>query len=316
MGLGLYSPVGQGANPFVGHDGDTGGFHSTLALLPQAHFGLFVSYNSDGIPQRLPAAAELVQLIAARYFPDVKPASGTVADIVVAGTYAPARRVDSTMFKLRALVEQVAVRREGDRFTIRPAIVPFGEPLEAVEPGLFRWSGRDVSFAEAGPSAVMQLGSPPAQLRPVQWWASAGVVLPALVVCLLTAGLAVVSWPLSFLRSRSRPSIDARTRRLRSATRLALLLNLGAIVASLWLVMAGWPLVAVSSPLVVPVVLGIYAAAWLAGLIAPLSAWYVVRLARGGAGAWVVGREAALAAVVLMLTAFCLYFRIAGIRPL
>src|SRR5690606_19843683 len=70
VGLGVYSPVGLGGNAFVGHDGGTGGFQSTMALLPAARFGVFASYNSNGT---IAAPAELLQRITERFFPDVMP---------------------------------------------------------------------------------------------------------------------------------------------------------------------------------------------------------------------------------------------------
>ena len=68
----MYSPLGMGGNPFVGHDGGTGAFQSVVALLPDARFGLFASYNSEGLPDALTAPAELLQFVAARYFPGAR----------------------------------------------------------------------------------------------------------------------------------------------------------------------------------------------------------------------------------------------------
>jgi hypothetical protein len=159
---------------------------------------------------------------------------------------------------------------------------------------------------------MLQLGSPVAVFLRVPWWASAGLVVPTLAVCLTIAGLAVVRWPFMALRS-GRDGLDPMSRRLKSATRLALLLNLLAIAGSLWLVLWGWPLAAVSSAVIAPLVVAIYCAAWSAVLLVPLAVWHSVRLVRSGAvSAWASVRECVLVVVLVVLTGFCVYWRIAG----
>ena len=312
VGLGFFSPAGAArGNTFVGHDGRTGGFLSTLALDPKRRLGLFASYNSEGVPRSTTPTEELLQRVAERYFADVAlPSSSSVSD--VGGVYQPAAGVDSDLFALGRLFSQVAVRSAAGGLTIRPAVLPFGEPLDEIEPGLYRWSGRDVSFAGSGPSTMLQLGSPVAVFLRVPWWASASLVVPTLAVCLTIAALAVVWWPFMALRSGVM-GLDPMSRRLKSATRLALLLNLLAIVGALWLVLWGWPLAAVSSAGIAPLVVAIYCAAWPAVLLAPLAVMHAVRLVRSGAvSAWASVRECVLVVVLVVLTSFCMYWRIAG----
>ena len=308
IGLGVYSPLGQGANPFIGHDGDTGAFHSTLALLREKRLGLFVSYNSDGVPAALAATGELLQRIAAQYAPAAR-APGVRAGGVAAGTYAPARSVESSFFKLQALLAQVSVDISGDTPTIRPAFLPFGERLERVDTESFRWSGREVSFAGTGASAVLQLGAPVLQLRPVRWWEDAGLVVPLLLVCTVAATLTVFLWLSALVRRPANPNL--RTSRVLS-TRVALLLHLFATGSAVWLVFWGWPLVATGSAIVTPLAIGIYGAAWLAVVLTPVALWRVVRL-RSGLGTWGMMRETALAVVLVTLTWFSLCWRIAGV---
>ncbi len=73
----------------------------------------------------------------------------------------------------------------------------------------------------------------------------------------------------------------------------------------------GWPLAAVSAPLVLPLGLGIYASAWTAVVLTPIAIWHAVRFTRTG-GLFAKCRESLLAAVVVMLTFFCLCWHIAG----
>ena len=147
---------------------------------------------------------------------------------------------------------------------------------------------RELSFAGSGPSIVMQLGSPVGQFRRVRWWTSATVVVPTVLVCMIVATGTVLAWPVSLLYRR-RVEVDALTRRLNAATRLALLFDVVAISAALWLVVWGRPLVALSSPIVGPIGLGIYAAAWAGVLLTPLVIWHATRFSRArddGLSAW------------------------------
>jgi hypothetical protein len=272
-------------------------------------FGLFASYNSDGSGPTGPPYRDLLWRIAETYFSGERLPSRPVRQIDLTGTYWPARRVDSNLFKLRGLLGQLAVRQSSGRLTIGPAFLPVGEPLDEIEPGLFRSTQYEVSFAKSGSSVVMQVGAPVVQLIRVQWWANGRLVAPALAACLIVAGFAVLWWPVAIVQRR-KSEWDPMTRRL-SATRLALLLNIVAIVAASWLVFWGWPLAAVSAPLVLPLGLGIYASAWTAVVLTPIAIWHAVRFTRTG-GLWAKCRELLLAAVVVMLTSFCLYWRIAG----
>ena len=207
MGLGMYSPLGMGRNPFVGHDGGTGAFQSVVALLPDARFGLFASYNSDGLPDALTAPAELLQFVAARYFPGAR-MQGRSSD-AVAGTYAPTRRVDSSMFRLRQLAQQVTVESTNGVPTIRPAILPFGRPMTTVAAGVFNWSRRDVAFTGSGNDAVLQIGAPPNLFRRVPWWENAGLVVPAVAVSMLVSCVAVLAWAIRMRRDRNENSVAA-----------------------------------------------------------------------------------------------------------
>jgi CubicO group peptidase (beta-lactamase class C family)/predicted esterase len=151
IGLGFYSPVGVNGDPFVGHGGDTGSFHSVVALLPQQRFGVFVSYNSDGIPSAAAPQQELVDRLTERFFRHVPVPSRAVPAPGIDGTYAPARRVDSNVFSLRALVEQMAVRISPEALTLRPAFLPAGGlALREAAPGVYRGRGLEVSFDSAG----------------------------------------------------------------------------------------------------------------------------------------------------------------------
>ena len=65
--------------------------------------------------------------------------------------------MDSNLFKLRVLLEQVVVRPIADG-----KLAVAGITLDEIEPGRFRGPGLEVAFVGAGRSRVMQLAAPAA----------------------------------------------------------------------------------------------------------------------------------------------------------
>ena len=61
-----------------------------------------------------------------------------------------------------------------------------------------------------------------------------------------------------------------------------------------------------------PVTLATYAAAWMAIILTPVAAWRSLSFARASGGAGVMVRETVLAAMLVVLSLFSLYWRIAG----
>jgi CubicO group peptidase (beta-lactamase class C family) len=107
-----YSMNGQ---RIVGHGGDTIYFHSDMILMPEAHIGLFVSYNSAG-SRRGGGRTEVIRAFLNRYFPEPVTAA-PVLDLknaqadgrAVSGMYMGSRRGDSTLLKVAAVLGQTSV---------------------------------------------------------------------------------------------------------------------------------------------------------------------------------------------------------------
>src|SRR5881409_3336116 len=120
-GLGLtfmeYSMNGQ---RIIGHGGDTIYFHSDMVLVPDAHIGYFVSYNSlgknvDG------GRGEVWRTFVNRYFPipgepkvEVDPNTSKSDGHAVSGVYDGTRRGETTLLKILALLGQVRVSSDKD----------------------------------------------------------------------------------------------------------------------------------------------------------------------------------------------------------
>src|SRR5438270_772140 len=107
-----YSMNGQRA---VGHGGDTIYFHSDMMLMPDAHIGLFISYDSAG-SRPGSGRTEVIRAFFNRYFPE--PISATPAiDLktaqadgrAVSGIYSGSRRAESTLLKVAAVLGQTSV---------------------------------------------------------------------------------------------------------------------------------------------------------------------------------------------------------------
>src|SRR5690606_19614199 len=143
FGLGVYSPVADGGNPFVGHDGNTGGYQSSMALLPAERLGVFVSYNGVA-----PARGELLRQFAARFLSESRSIGASGAVPSAAATYRPSRRVDWILVAWPQLMSQLHAEPLPDgRLRLRLAAVPVGGwILEDDGTGRFRDRGREVTF--------------------------------------------------------------------------------------------------------------------------------------------------------------------------
>jgi hypothetical protein len=144
-----YSMNGQ---RIVGHGGDTIYFHSDMILMPEAHIGLFISYNSAG-SRPGGGRTEVIRAFVNRYFPE--PVSAAPAlDLkaaqadgrAVSGVYTGSRRGDSTLLKVAAVLGQTSVTADQNGvLTI--------EDLQSPRGGLKRWR-------EVGPMVYREVDGP------------------------------------------------------------------------------------------------------------------------------------------------------------
>lgn len=143
-----YSMNGQ---RIVGHGGDTIYFHSDLMLMPEAHVGLFISYNSAGSGSG--PRSSVIRAFLNRYFPEpvmplpVIDAKSAQADgRAVSGVYSGTRRSESSLLKLTAVLGQTSVSSDQKgELTIEGWRNPHG--------GLKRWR-------EIGPLVYREVDGP------------------------------------------------------------------------------------------------------------------------------------------------------------
>ena len=204
-----YSMNGQ---RIFGHGGDTIFFHSDMIVMPDAHVGLFISYNSAG--SRVGGGrTEVIRAFLNRYFPE--PITATpVIDLksaqadgrAVSGVYSGTRRAESTLLKVAAVLGQMAISSDDKGvLTIEGVQSPRG--------GLKRWreigpmvyhevDGPDViAFRQNGNGVVTELlPAMPSQLaQRVTGLANKKVLLPVLGVSLSLIGLTLLLWPVAVM---------------------------------------------------------------------------------------------------------------------
>jgi len=104
----------------IAHGGDTVYFHSDMVLVPEAHLGYFISYNSLG-KNIGGGRGEVVRAFMNRYFPaqgepksDVDPNAAKTDGQAVSGVYDGTRRSDTTFLRMIALLDQFSVSSDKD----------------------------------------------------------------------------------------------------------------------------------------------------------------------------------------------------------
>lgn len=306
-------------NRFVGKNGLTNGAVSDLALLPEARFGMFVSYNTV-IP--LKGQTEMLEAIARRYFQrperSLVPLATAAADARrVAGAYQRSQREDSNFLRLRALMEQYVIEPLPDH-RIRLAGTRLG--LTETAPLVFDGpNDATMTFrpTEDGGMSMDFSAMPLAQeWQRVSIWLDRRFVAPAVTANVMVMLITLLLWPVAamFRRRNQRPfSNEAPHRRDFWLVRT--------VIATDLLALAGTGLVAgiaTQDPTRLngrldPWLAMIYALAWL-GVLGSLSVvWVAWRFWRDGvATRWGRIHHTALAASAVVFAWFALTWRIAG----
>jgi CubicO group peptidase (beta-lactamase class C family) len=207
--LGFYEKSSHGVD-IIGHGGDTGLFHTDLALFPSEGLGVFVSYNTN-TGGELSFGPFLRQFLD-HYYPTTPVAPAPVAGAEeqakrVAGEYEFNRRSYTTFQRALGLAGPITVTAEDSgRVMLRS---PLGNAhLVPVGPMLYRdAAGGDLVSFKAGPDGTARYGFmgnvPMMVLERVPWYASPRLhwVLLGLGV-LVFAGL-IVTAVLRFARRRA-----------------------------------------------------------------------------------------------------------------
>ena len=139
-GLGFYQENRNGQE-IVGHGGDTGVFHSDLHLMPNAHVGVFMSFNSAGKAGAVEKVrTEIFRAFLDRYYPFAPPAEATVKDpkrdaARVAGWYQSSRRIERALRFVYALGQTSVTAQPDGTLEVSALTGPADVPLKWREVG-------------------------------------------------------------------------------------------------------------------------------------------------------------------------------------
>ena len=318
MGLVFYEMRLAGTR-FIGHEGGTMSFFSTLLLSPENRFGLFVSYDGRA---GAPALNDLVLGFARRYVrasapgSALSPARREEAD-AVAGVYQTSRRADSTFVRLGT--SHIWVRAAGDgTITLYGGPFATGQVFQGTGERRFRGpGGREIAFEEVpGHATRLHVGPPVVEWQRVPLHLDFRLVGPAVVASALTGALSLVAWPVAAIVRRWRGrrwSEQAWVRRCHLAARLVLILQLLVIVAATGLFVAGTANLTILSNALDPAVLALYTGAWLSVLGGFGTLWVASQFWRKRIGGWWARfHHTLIAASTLTLAWFFLNWHIAG----
>ena len=176
--LGFYQKSSHGLE-IIGHGGDTGWFHSDLALIPSERLGVFVSYNTNTGGEL--SFGPFLRRFLDHYYPITPTPPATIAGAAeqakkVVGEYEFNRRSYTTFQRALGLAGSVSVTAgDSGRVVLHS---PLGEAhLVPVGPLLYRdVTGDDLVSFKAGPDGSVRYGflgfAPMMVLERVPWYLS------------------------------------------------------------------------------------------------------------------------------------------------
>jgi CubicO group peptidase (beta-lactamase class C family) len=307
----------------IGHEGITMTFFSDLRIFPAQGIGVFVSRDGIGeikSPREIPHPATA---IAQRFLPRATEwanarASSFPSETSLAGIYQTSRRSESSFVRLSALLAQIVVKVDGAGH-IRGlfAIWPFGDgaPWKHIQRDLYEGpSGARFAFIDDG-HTESYLSTPALRLQRVPWSVDLRWIAPAFVGSTVLVLLTLLAWPVAALWRRWRKrrwSEDSGNRRNFLAARLVLLADAVVIGATAVLFAMSTDLTIFNDALD-PLLLALYALAWLGVFGAVLTLWAAIGFWRNGVGSrWSRVHHSLIAASSVMIAWFFLTFHIAG----
>ena len=196
----------------IGHGGDTVYFHSDMVLVPDAHVGYFISYNSL-VKNIGGGRGEVQRAFMNRYFSNAVESKSEIdsntakADgLAVSGVYDGTRRSDTTFLRLIALLDQFRVKNDKDGIvTVEENKNQRGELKKWKEIAPLVYAEVDGSERIAfrrDPSGVVQEMLPyPAiyEGQRVLWYNNKRLLLPIVGGNLALVLLTVLLWPVAVI---------------------------------------------------------------------------------------------------------------------
>jgi CubicO group peptidase (beta-lactamase class C family) len=210
----------------IAHGGDTVYFHSDMILIPEAHLGYFLSYNTLG-KNVGGGRGEVLRTLVNRYFGqpkvDVNPDTAKSDGRAVSGLYDGTRRAETTLLKILALVGQFSVSSDKDGVLQIEGLKNQSGELKRwreIAPLIYREiDGLErIGFRRDTSGAVGEMLPFPAiyEGQRVPWYASKIFVGLVIGGSLLLALLTVLLWPVAvIIRKRyQRPLFSTKSDRV------------------------------------------------------------------------------------------------------
>jgi CubicO group peptidase (beta-lactamase class C family) len=193
----------------IGHGGDTVYFHSDMVLVPDAHVGYFVSYNTLGKSVG-GGRGEVQRAFMNRYFPSTEPKIDIDANtaktdgLAVSGVYDGTRRSDTTFLKLIAVLGQFGVKSDKDGIiTVEDNKNQRGELKKFKEIAPLVYAEVDgserIAFRKDASGKVIEMLPYPAiyEGQRVPWYNNKRLITPIIGGNLLLVALTVSLWPVA-----------------------------------------------------------------------------------------------------------------------
>jgi CubicO group peptidase (beta-lactamase class C family) len=194
----------------IGHGGDTLWFHSDMVLVPDAHVGYFISYNSAG-KDIGGGRGEILRAFMNRYFPnpgepksDVDPSTAKPDGRAVSGVYDGTRRGETTFLKVVALLSQFSVSSDKDGILdVEGNKNQRGELKKWKEIAPLVYNEIDgserIAFRRDASGAVREMLPFPAiyEGQRIPWYANKRFIYPIVGGNLLLVLLTVLLWPVA-----------------------------------------------------------------------------------------------------------------------
>src|SRR5499427_6417605 len=310
----------------IGHGGATMTFFSDLKFFPDQGVGIFVSRDGTGEITALKDLREIPQPangIAERFLPKAPEAdagaTNSSSDAVMAGIYHWSRRAESSVVRLSDLASQLVVRIDSaGNARLSSAIWPFGdgETFKRVERNLYEGpAGVRIAFmGDLGSEPYIAL--PALRLQRIPWSLDVRWIAPAFAVSAAAVLVTLVAWPVAALWrrwSKRRWSQDSGDRRKYLAVRMVLLVDALVIVATTVFFIMSSIDPRILNDALDPLLLALYALAWLGVFGAILTVWAAALFWRKGVGSrWSRIHHSLIAASSIMIAWFFVTFRIAG----
>jgi CubicO group peptidase (beta-lactamase class C family) len=218
----------------IWHNGDSARFQTMLALLPEQHTGLFVSYNTPFDPRET-LSAFLDHYYPLKEKPPAQPPPGFSARADrFAGTYISTRVAHTSRQKIVGWIDPLKVSAGSQDIVLQ---TPFGEQRYAeIRPDLFEQvhGERRLTFREDDQGRVTHLFWGPIALFKAAWYQTVEFQLPFVVACLVLFVSMLIVFPAAFLVRWRRGKDEMPSRRASVARWLA------AITSALNLVLPAW----------------------------------------------------------------------------